>query len=325
MKKVVVIMYLLVCLSYSSKADIQSVDFKTDPKTMTQINDNTRKTAVNTEKDNYYYLSVIISVMAFVTAIVTLYYTFRTARNTTPVFTKEKQYEVLVTMCQRIINEYIKGQAFCEIVLDKPNSFIYSEYSEYDYPKRQISESEIHLECFYEKEIKKDLFFASGQTAYSDISEIKDEIRNYNRGLELMSKRINDGSINYDDKIGDICSLITFPLIRLLSSIISFTQKYYNSRRHNDIRDHICVYLLCLKDICIKDNVDFSASNIDACHLRLYEGNDDWIKWFDNYDYQHMSKILHKKKREELNLDFIKDTIEKLIKVEYLSLMKQYK
>lgn len=82
--------------------------------TMVAIQKNTELTADHTQKDNYDYLAVAISVLAFIVAGITLYYTIRTYRsqkkteaNTTPSINRDIQKYLLLEQLTNIYDIYV--------------------------------------------------------------------------------------------------------------------------------------------------------------------------------------------------------------------------
>lgn len=229
---------------------------QSDSNELAQIRQNTEDTAKHTKKDGFDIWGIIISALAFITAGITLFFTIRTyksqrqtQKNTTPVFTKEKQYEVLTSFAVSLIEELIEAGVVKLKMCNDPSSGIPSNLL---FPEYFIDSSELHLELFYddnrEKYIEKnsvDQLF--NLTTYIKVSDLKSEIDSFNKAKETLSQQIINHSADLETIKKEYDEYVFESILSLLVSIANICDDIFDSIPDSKIRKLIIHYVYIIK------------------------------------------------------------------------------
>lgn len=273
--------------------------------TMTEIRDNTGQTAQHTKKGSYEYATIFISSFAFLTAVVTLYYTVytyisqrETQKNTTPAITKLNQIETLYDIATRLLDNYEKSLAI-RVCLSKyaKNKLV----SPLNLVSQIIPTDEIHLELFYgdgdSKEVKNSYISQIERNSpYMVISEIKEEIKIYNRYLEIIANELVNPSfdIKYKKSVFDNCVL--YKPIDILYKICNAVNNIYGDKY--DIRVHFVEFAVVngLFLTCTDVNNGIKTKHLNGKYIQLineYNSKANWGSIFDEkFDFKE--KIAYK-------------------------------
>lgn len=177
MKKIILCICLLFCVTLC-KAQ------KTN-KTIDAIKDNTERTALHTKKGEYEYITLTISLLAFVIASVTLYYSVKTYRS-------QKKTERNTALWgvedeRRIIKELgIHMANSLAYILTIEKSMVQENMfpSEGDFIRMKYNPERLHLNINFDLVgIRKDL------------SELYDNVTNLNSHIDWRTKQISTGTI----------------------------------------------------------------------------------------------------------------------------------
>lgn len=155
------------------------------------ISNNTLETALHTEKGFYEYIAIGISLLAFLTAIITLYYSIKTYRsqkqteeNTNPTITKQNQLEILYCIVDKIIDNIPKSIAIVvRLSLSDNKAYVYDG----DIISQRIPLADFHLEPFYgtNKDFSQVNFIE--RSKFGKLSELKEALSQYNENLERIN------------------------------------------------------------------------------------------------------------------------------------------
>lgn len=221
-----------------------------EPGNLAQIRDNTKETADNTKKGGYETLTIILSVLAFVIAIVTMFYTIRTYRsqketqkNTTPLFTKEKQHEVLMALSERLLENYLEI-CVARIKMEKSKNNIPSELV---FSAFHIDSSELHLELFYNESYDKEVVFMYRSTEYAMMSYLKSLIDQYNNWCQIINTHIMQKSLDYDILKQEVDFRIIRKLLNIIEHLSVASNKIFKDKI--EIRNHLVKYIWARKNI----------------------------------------------------------------------------
>ena len=218
--------------------------------TMTQIGKNTKDTADNTRKGGYEILTIVISSLAFLTAFITLIIsrlTYKsqeqTRKNTTPVFTKEKQYEVLISIAESLMDQIFHAYVIKYNLKRSDKSSIPSGLL---FDPIYIDTSELHLELFYEE--KGDMWIETskaysmgGKTKYAKLSSLKHEIDSFNKGYEIITQQVQDNILDIETIKHEYYVYVVRGLLCLLGSVAYVTDAIFNKKV--DVITHIIQYV----------------------------------------------------------------------------------
>lgn len=169
-----------VCIQNSIRNSISSTD-----STMEAIQKNTELTADHTQKDYYDYLAVAISVLAFIVAGITLYYTIRTYRsqkkteaNTTPSINRDIQRYLLLEQLTNIYDIYVYLFALF---------FYLRKHQHKAIPSKHFWNSiEVKLEQFHES------LFYNNIEEWKKFSFLKDAHRTIDNDLKILRASIEN-------------------------------------------------------------------------------------------------------------------------------------
>lgn len=164
-------------------------------------------------------LAICVSILALVTAIVTLIFTIKTFKsqknteeNTAYIFTHEKQFEAFENMANSLINGFYNALAI-KNSLQKCNGNVIS--SALLFPIAYIDPNEIHLELFFKN--RSDTSSDDNATNYTVLRELMDAIVSYNVMCDVISHQVqnhvasrNDLEKLYDTIIGKTFDLLGF-------------------------------------------------------------------------------------------------------------------
>lgn len=216
---------------------------------ISEIRKYTKKTANNTEKGGYDIGGIILSALAFITALVTLIFTIRTyksqkqtQKNTTKVFTREKQYEVLVSISEKIIDNYIDAgtikmyTGLMKLPAFPSNMLFTSQYIDFE---------GLHLELFY------DLYKENNSTTYtyrfsgySRMSKLKNGIQHYNNIIKTIANQLQEKKIDYDIIKREYNHYVFNTLINLLCQISAISNEYLlDDDKRIDMRKNMVYYI----------------------------------------------------------------------------------
>lgn len=258
--------------------------------TMTQIKMNTKETADNTKKGGYEILTIVISSLAFLTAFVTLLITRltyksqeQTRRNTTPIFTKDRQYEVLISIAETLIDQIfhayvIKYNFIRNNVSSIPSGIVFDPI--------YIDSSELHLELFYDEKgnIWDKTSKASGMTGlsnYSILSNLKQNIDSFNKRYDILTKQILDKSLDIETIKFEYYRYIIRGLLNLLGSVADVTDRIFNKKV--DVLTHIIQYV-------------YYEMIMNTCHVLSESATDEIITIsFDEKNLEKVKKEMFKK------------------------------
>lgn len=225
---------------------------QSDNNDISEIRKYTKETANNTEKGGYEWLTIIISSFAFIVAFITFIFTRRTyiisrktlksqeatRKNTTPIFTIDKQYEALESIAEKVINNYIENGVFKMQTIVNPNEYP----SEMKYSSQFIDSSELHLELFYKPSNENDPSF---DTPYSIMLDLKNNIKNYNGFVEILLCQLQEHVVDFDiikKEYFHHANMKLEDLLQQISCIINYNDKEYFKNRI-DIREHMAHYI----------------------------------------------------------------------------------
>lgn len=185
-----------VCIQDSIRYSISSTD-----STMVAIQKNTELTADHTQKDNYDYLAVAISVLAFIVAGITLYYTIRTYRsqkkteaNTTPSINRDIQRYLLLEQLTNIYDIYVYLFALFFYLRKHQHKAIPSEHF--------WNSIEVKLEQFHES------LFYNNIEEWKKFSFLKDAHRTIDNDLKILRASIENREATGEDNEREFGHLI---------------------------------------------------------------------------------------------------------------------
>lgn len=266
-----------------------------DDTTMTEIRDNTGQTAQHTKKGSYEYATIFISSFAFLTAVVTLYYTVftyksqrETQKNTTPVMTKNNQIETLYDISIRLLENYEKSLAIRVCLSKYTNNKLVS-------PLNLISQiiptDEIRPELFYgaSKEVQSSYISQIIQNSpYMAISEIKEEIKAYNRYLEIIAGELANPSIDIKYKKNVFDNGVLYKPIKIIYKICDAVNNIYGDKydiRINLVESAIVNGLLLTSTDTLNG---IKVEHLNNRYIQLineYNSKADWESIFDKKFY----------------------------------------
>ncbi len=161
---IISILFITLCLNMNSQVDT----------TIHAIKENTEKTAQHTEKGSYEYVSISVSILAFLIASITLYFsvrTFRSQRRTeknTLRWSAKQERSNLRRIAWNLLISYRKLLTMEKILLGLKKFPLPENFS-----SMKIQIEDIHLNEFYGNDID-----------YDGLYSIGDKIRDYNQLLE---------------------------------------------------------------------------------------------------------------------------------------------
>lgn len=222
---------------------------QSDNNDISEIRKYTKETANNTEKGGYDIGGIILSALAFITALVTLIFTIRTyksqkqtQKNTTKVFTREKQYEVLVSISEKIIDNYIEAgtiklyTSLMKLPVFPSNMLFTSQYIDFE---------ELHLELFYDLyEEDESATYTYRFSGYSRMSKLKNGIQHYNNIIKTISNQLQEKRIDYDMIKREYNHYVFDTLINLLCQISAISNEYLkDDDKRIDMRKNMVYYI----------------------------------------------------------------------------------
>ena len=305
MKARIILVILIGVLSLCSN---RSIAQKMNSSLEQQIERNTKDTALNTKKGEYEVTTIILSGLAFIIASITLFYTYRTfksqrvtQRNTTPIFTKDKQFEVIQSITRQVIDSFLRAGAIkIHLASLKKGTLL----SEVNFVSNYIDVNELHLELFYNSSVRDGFL---DETEYSLMSSLKAKISAYNWCSEIVSKHFIDDDKDYDSVIEEFDTYILRGSIDLLCKIREVSKE--NFQEKTDIRDEIVKYIWFRKNIYTARDDDGNPLNmipqeeinkpVNMKELNNIYGiiEDCWGMLFEDYNF---SKVLE---NENINFD----------------------
>lgn len=249
---------------------------QSDSNELAQIRQNTEDTAKHTKKDGFDICGIIISFLAFITAGITLFYAYRTyksqkqtQKNTTPLFTKDRQYEVLCSIAHTLIDIYIEaGVVKVKIgINDETNKEKKSNFtkipSEMLFPSQFIDSNELHLELFYEnrekvistsnKTNKNSKITMFDSSDYLLISTLKSMIDGYNNVRKILTQQVLEQNVDYRVLIEEYDASVIRQIPLILKQIQRVTEKSFSDKE--DIRNQIVKYVCYRKYNYRNDNL----------------------------------------------------------------------
>lgn len=278
-----------------SNVSSQSNDSNSDY-TMRQIKNNTWQTANNTQKDSYYYLSVVISIMGLSVSCITLFYTFftyksqmQTQKNTTPILTSDNQYEAFVSIGQNLIDNYLDALVMrTKLIKSKPTEYI----SDINFLYQKIDTESIHVELFHSAMPSEGTFFIN-DSLYLKINKIKHSIDVYNHYYDIIAKHCCDKSIKKDVIFDELDNFISNYILHILIEMTEFCKEAFI--RKTDLREHLVSYIWFRKNIHTliesdnrlnQNDYDLEMANIisEAINVELFE------LLFEDFDFSSVLK-----------------------------------
>lgn len=306
---------------------------------LAQIRRNTEVTAKNTDNKEYEDVTLSYSKIAIIIACVTLFFTIITfisqritQKNTTPVFTKKKQFEVLKLMAESIIDKYIQAGVIKLKIATRENS---NEIpSELIYSSSYIDSSELHLELFYKSKFSNNVYYSSENQKNSDYSMmecLKAKIDSYNNMVSMFVTRYQEQSVAFDDLIKEYDYYVIKPLIEILEQLTETSNSIYNKKRlffndkSRDLRYRITNYLWFKWDTYSNVSpykINTSKVNEDPTKKILDKFNNIAMKsWLEIFDYYDIAKAVNADK--ELSIDDVANWIKVAVVGEYKSIFKE--
>lgn len=263
-------------------------------KMMQAISNNTFETALHTEKGFYDYIAIGISLLAFLTAIVTLYYSIKTYRsqkqtekNTNPTITKQNQLEILYCLVDKIIDNIAKTIAIVvRLSLSDNKAYIYDG----DIVSQRIPLADFHLEPFYgtSKDFSQVNFIE--RSKFGKMSELKEALSQYNENLERISLILKDKSFSLSFKKDFLVSSVLKKQTKLLYEIVSTVNYVFRDDFDIDIRDEIVRYphLKGLLLTCRDANTGLKTEHVKDEYLDIINdciANLDFEELFEGYSF----------------------------------------
>lgn len=263
-------------------------------KMMQAISNNTLETALHTEKGFYEYIAIGISLLAFLTAIITLYYSIKTYRsqkqtekNTNPTVTRQNQLEILYCIVDKIIDNMAKSIAIVvRLSLSENKTYIYGG----DIISQRVPLTDFHLEPFYgtNKDFSQINFIEHSK--FGKMSELKEALSQYNENLERVSLTLKDRNLSLLFKKDFFISSILKKQVKLLHEIVDTVDNVFSDEFYVDIRDEIVKYphLKGLLLTCRDANTGFKAEHIKEEYLDIINeciANLDLESLFDGYSF----------------------------------------
>lgn len=184
-------------------------------------------------------VSFIVAVLSFRVAKKTLSSQRKTEKNTMPIITIEKQYEVLRAISKQLLDNYIDALSIMALIGPESKGKIYKKIK---IPFLPINVEEIHVELFYSSESNTETETKLGRkTPYIEIYLLKGAFENYNRTLSVIFNHMM-GTEMTDEGIFEEIKLYllnqTFDLLGQLSKCVT---SLYNNE--NAIHEVICLDL----------------------------------------------------------------------------------
>lgn len=239
------------------------------------ISNNTLETALHTEKGFYEYIAIGISLLAFLTAIITLYYSIKTYRsqkqteeNTNPTITKQNQLEILYCIVDKIIDNIPKSIAIVvRLSLSDNKAYVYDG----DIISQRIPLADFHLEPFYgtNKDFSQVNFIE--RSKFGKLSELKEALSQYNENLERINLILKDKRFSLSFKKDFFVSSVLKKQIKLLYEIVDTVDNVFRDEFDIDIRDEIVKYphLKGLLLTCRDANTGLKAEHIKDEYLDI--------------------------------------------------------
>lgn len=311
------------------------VEQQTGTNYLAKIRQNTEDTAKNTEKGKYEFWTIFLSALAFITAGVTLVFTIctyksqkKTQENTTPVFKPEKQFEVLVSITNDLLDCLFEAYAVLYRINHSKSGYIPSELL---FPLCHIDSTEIHLELFYND--KKQLYNPSAldcllnPTNYSKVSHLKDKIEILNEECKTIARQIQEKKYDIETiKQEYSYYLIQQDIFNVLESVEEVLESVYATSMKEYIVKSIFIKMLVKHELITENlnndsqkHIEFvkqfedNYTNIKENLLRGFPGIDEVIdrteeKWKEVFKDFDLSKAIPTLKKFNIDeyLDFVK-------------------
>ena len=308
----------------------QQETIRYDDGAITQIKQNTKETAKNTKKGGYEILTVVVSALALIVALITLYFsrkTFKsqkiTQQNTTPIFTKDKQFDVLSSIAKSLLDNLLEAGA---TKLKIQNSTHNSIPSELLYLNKHIDSSELHLELFYDNKEELDINLESNihitqllvPSNFSRMSNLKNCIDSYNNRCNIFSKQIQEKAIDIEDIKKEYDYYILRNIIELLALTAEVAEHIYPNKK-NDIKTQIIQYVYFrmvwyIENVTghqVGDKTNFDkekkemTKDINGINT-IFNGFDNmWTRLLGNYRFAYALPMFENLKIEDF-IDFVK-------------------
>lgn len=308
----------------------QKKTIRYDDGAIIQIKQNTKETARNTKKGGYEVLTVVVSAFALIVALITLYFsrkTFKsqkiTQQNTTPIFTKDKQFEVLSSIAKSLLDNLFEAGATKLKIQNSTNNSIPSELL---YLNKHIDSSELHLELFYDNKEEFDINPESNvhitqllvPSSYTRMSNLKNSIDSYNNRCSNFSKQIQEKSIDIEDIKKEYDYYILRNIIELLALTAEVAKHIYPDKK-NDIKTQIIQYVYVRMVWYIEDVTGHQVGgktkfdkekkemtkDINGINM-IFNGLENmWTRLFGNYRFVYALPMFEDLKIEDF-IDFVK-------------------
>lgn len=233
------------------------------------------------------FCSFVIAVMSYVIARSTLKSQRQTEKNTMPIITKERQYEVFKSIENQILSNYIYALAIILIMDDESSGYSYSPlkllYS-------KINTSEIHLELFYDtKSYDSMMSNLSFQSPYMHLYKFRSSLESYNQTLTIIGEHTMNPQIDNKIIMREVDDFVLDKSLELLCDLSDCVFNLYNKKA--DIRNGI------VNDLIIFYKEKFDILKINYLDNFLYEDEIDmlrkhyinkkkWVALFDKYDFK---------------------------------------
>ena len=232
---------------------------------LSQIRQNTEKTAVNTEKGRYERWTIILSGMAFVTAFVTLIFAIRTyisqkktQRNTIPKANKKIQRYLLDELIVRLFEGHMRLTALWYLLNEKEYQYYPSEQI---LRRTKLPSDTIFTYLFYTEDDEKEKNIDKNQIDYQTVQGFSEMLDDYNMSIEELAEHLKNKStpqellyiefhdlLDTNDKIatmwGKVMTLLFMYNDKMKSTIFEVLLDKYATERsieENDLTDS-CFY-----------------------------------------------------------------------------------
>ena len=277
------------------------------------------------------WVAVLIALISLIVALFSLYVAKntlksqrKTEKNTLPLFTKEKQYEVLVSIIDSFVDNLIEAYVI-KLKMQKNKRHIIP--SELLFPSNFIDSRELHLELFYnEKEDtdqdRSEFLIMLKPSDYSLMSNLKKMIDTYNKNCNTIAHQAENQLLDYSTIKSEFDYFIIGEILLLLRYISYIASVVFK----RGINKHIIEYVYKImaevvneyegKTTAIRWAGDEYSINIDEDRIekvkkQMFKNiagidllfNDTKEMWGNLFESYHFSYKLKNFEKEEINLD----------------------
>lgn len=241
--------------------------------------------------------SLVIASLSFIVARRTLSSQRKTEKNTLPLFTKEKQYEVLFSMTESLIENLIQAAV---IKLKWNNTELNKIPSEILFFSNPIDSRELHLELFYddpnknleEKDYLKMMVFPS---SYEEVSTLRSGIDTYNKILLTIAHQVQDQILDIETIKQEYDYYVISQNLQLLKQVAEVLDKTF--KKEENIRTHIIQYIYIrmalyvpdVRGLLIDQDIDFERimkemfEGIEGINDLFEDVKELWTDLFKDY------------------------------------------